>query len=150
MLAETASKYQTQAEMQAETIRRLNSDLKSLEAKETARGITLTLGDVLFATGRSELKPGAERKLGPLATYLREHPQERISIGGHTDNVGTKKYNKLLSEKRAESVKNWLVKRGVDASRILSIGYGMDKPIVPNTSKANRQKNRRCEIKQKD
>ena len=111
---------------------------------------TFEFAGITFGFDKTNITKESEKILDNALIILKSHTEIQVEISGHTDNVGTKKYNKLLSEKRAESVKNWLVKRGVDASRILSIGYGMDKPIVPNTSKANRQKNRRCEIKQKD
>ena len=146
VLAETASTYQAQTEMQAETIRRLNSDLKSLEAKQTARGITLTLGDVLFATGRSELKPGAERKLSPLVSYLRDHPEERVTIEGPTDNVGTEEYNLDLSQRRADAVRNALIAESIAGERISARGLGKAFPVTSNESDAGRLQNRRVEI----
>lgn len=110
---------------------------------------TFEFAGITFGFDKTNITKESEQILDNALNILKTHTEIQVEISGHTDNTGTKKYNKLLSEKRAESVKNWLVKRGVEASRILSIGYGMDKPIVPNTTKANRQKNRRCEITQK-
>lgn len=145
-LGAVASHYQTQAELQAQTIKNLNADLQDLQAKETARGITLTLGDVLFASGKAELKPGAERKLGPLVKFLREHPEENVVIEGHTDNVGTDSFNLDLSQRRAEAVKAAMVLEQVPADRVIARGLGKEFPVTSNTSDAGRLQNRRVEI----
>ncbi len=85
-----------------------------------------------------------QKALRTLENYL----DVQVEMSGHTDNKGTKKYNQLLSEKRAKAVKEWFVKRGINPDKLLPVGYGMENPLVPNNSKENRQKNRRCEIKQ--
>jgi outer membrane protein OmpA-like peptidoglycan-associated protein len=125
---------------------RAQTELEQLKAKPTPRGLVMTLGDVLFDTGRSELKSGAARKLDQLAQFLVEHPQRRVQIDGFTDSVGSDAYNAELSQRRADAVKMALLSRGVDASRIGTEGYGKAYPIANNTDSGGRQLNRRVEV----
>ena len=92
----------------------------------------LTLGDVLFDTGRSQLNPGAARKLDQLAQFLTDQPQRRVQIDGFTDSVGSESYNQNLSQQRADAVKSALISRGIDSSRIESQGYGKSFPVADN------------------
>src|SRR6202050_3590613 len=103
---------------------RLQAEIDKLKATPTSRGLVLTLGDVLFDTGKAQLNPGAAFKLDQLAQFLVEHPERRVQIDGFTDSVGTDAYNQDLSERRAEAVKAALVLRGVDPSHIGTEGYG--------------------------
>jgi outer membrane protein OmpA-like peptidoglycan-associated protein len=125
---------------------RVQSELDALKATPTPRGLVLTLGDVLFDTGRAELKSGAGRKLDQLAQFLVEHPDRRVQIDGFTDSVGTDSYNEDLSQRRADSVKAALISRGVEPSRIGSEGYGKAYPVASNTESGGRQLNRRVEV----
>jgi outer membrane protein OmpA-like peptidoglycan-associated protein len=125
---------------------RLQDEIQQLKAKPTDRGLVLTLGDVLFDTGRSELNSGASRKLDQLAQFLSEHPDRRVQIDGFTDSVGTDSYNLELSQRRADSVKTALLTRGIDASRISTAGYGVAFPVASNTDSGGRQLNRRVEV----
>ena len=127
----------------AEALRR---ELEELQALKTERGMVMTLGDVLFSTGKTELLPGAMNTIDKLANFLAEYPEKTVLIEGHTDNVGTEAYNQDLSERRALSVKEALIQVGVDASRIDTLGLGESSPITDNTSSAGRLKNRRVEI----
>jgi outer membrane protein OmpA-like peptidoglycan-associated protein len=124
----------------------LQSEVDQLKATPTPRGLVLTLGDVLFDTGRAELKPGADRKLDQLAQFLNEHKERRVQIDGFTDSVGTDSYNEQLSQRRADAVKAALITRGVDASRIGTEGYGKAYPVANNTDSGGRQLNRRVEV----
>jgi outer membrane protein OmpA-like peptidoglycan-associated protein len=124
----------------------LQAELDAMKAKKTDRGIVLTLGDVLFDTGRSELNPGAATKMDQLAQFLSEHPDRRVEVDGFTDNVGSEAYNDDLSQRRANSVKSALVTRGVDPSRINTQGYGKANPVASNTDSGGRQLNRRVEV----
>jgi outer membrane protein OmpA-like peptidoglycan-associated protein len=125
---------------------RLQAEVDQLKATPTPRGLVLTLGDVLFDTGRSQLNPGAARKLDQLAQFLTDQPQRRVQIDGFTDSVGTESYNQNLSQQRADAVKSALISRGIDASRIESQGYGKGFPVADNTDSGGRQLNRRVEV----
>jgi outer membrane protein OmpA-like peptidoglycan-associated protein len=124
----------------------LQAEVDALKAKPTDRGLVLTLGDVLFDSGRAELNPGASRNLDQLARFLNEHPDRRLEIDGYTDSVGSDSYNLDLSQRRADSVKSALVTRGVDSSRIVSQGYGKEFALASNSDSGGRQLNRRVEV----
>jgi outer membrane protein OmpA-like peptidoglycan-associated protein len=125
---------------------RAQAELEALKAQPTPRGQVMTLGDVLFDTGRSELKSGAARKLDQLVQFLNEHPERRVQIDGFTDSVGSDEYNENLSHRRADSVKEVLISRGVDSSRVSTTGYGKAYPVASNGDSAGRQLNRRVEV----
>jgi outer membrane protein OmpA-like peptidoglycan-associated protein len=116
------------------------------EAKETERGIVLTLGDMLFDSGGVELKPGAHLIIDRLAAYLEENPDARAIIEGHTDNVGSPNMNQALSERRAEAVSAALRSRGIDTDRLETVGLGEAYPIATNDTTAGREENRRVEV----
>jgi outer membrane protein OmpA-like peptidoglycan-associated protein len=124
----------------------IQAELDALKAKPTDRGLVLTLGDVLFDTGKADLNPGASRNLDQLVVFLTDHPERRVEIDGYTDNVGTDSYNLNLSERRADTVKSVLVNRGIDSSRIVVRGYGKDFGVASNVDSGGRQLNRRVEI----
>src|SRR3984885_7058581 len=109
---------------------RLQAEVDQLKATPTSRGLVLTLGDVLFDTGRAELNPGASRKLDQLAQFLSEHKERRVQIDGFTDSVGSDSYNEELSRRRADAVKWALLVRGIDSSRISTQGYGKAYPVA--------------------
>jgi outer membrane protein OmpA-like peptidoglycan-associated protein len=125
---------------------RVQAELDALKATPTPRGMVLTLGDVLFDTGRAELKSGASRKLDQLAQFLVEHPDRRVQIDGFTDSVGTDSYNEELSQRRANAVREALIAQGVESSRIGTEGYGKSYPVANNTESGGRQLNRRVEV----
>jgi outer membrane protein OmpA-like peptidoglycan-associated protein len=129
------------AELQA-----MRTMLTDLQAKQTERGLVVTLGDVLFETDRSELKPGAQRNLDKLVAALGEHDKTTVAIEGHTDSTGGSEYNQSLSQRRAQSVETYLTSRGIDRSRLTTSGLGQDYPVASNTDGAGRQQNRRVEI----
>jgi outer membrane protein OmpA-like peptidoglycan-associated protein len=135
-----------QRDQATEEAARLQAEVDQLKAKPTPRGLVLTLGDVLFDTGRAELNPGAGRKLDQLAQFLNEHKDRRVQIDGFTDSVGTDSYNEELSRRRADSVKSALLTRGIDSSRIATQGYGKAFPVANNTDSGGRQLNRRVEV----
>jgi outer membrane protein OmpA-like peptidoglycan-associated protein len=135
-----------QRDAATEQTARLQAEVDQLKAKPTPRGLVLTLGDVLFDTGRAQLNPGSARKLDQLAQFLAEHPERRVQIDGFTDNVGTESYNQDLSQRRADAVKSSLVTRGIDSTRIGSQGYGKTFPVAGNTDSGGRQLNRRVEV----
>jgi outer membrane protein OmpA-like peptidoglycan-associated protein len=125
---------------------RVQAELDALKATPTPRGMVVTVGDVLFDTGRSELKPGAGRKMDELAQFLVEHPERRVQIDGFTDSVGTDAYNEELSQRRADAVRAALLARGVDPSRVGTEGYGKAYPVASNNDSGGRQLNRRVEV----
>lgn len=142
--AQNAQAQVAQAQAEAQ---RLAAQLENVQASQTDRGTVLTLGgDVLFDTGRAELKPGAQRSIEQIATFLNEHPERRVQIEGFTDSQGGEDYNLELSQKRADSVAMAIIQRGIDAQRVRAMGYGEAYPKASNTSPGSRQLNRRVEI----
>jgi outer membrane protein OmpA-like peptidoglycan-associated protein len=124
----------------------LQRKIDELQAQTTERGLVLTLGDVLFATGRADLKPGAIGNLDRLVAFLAEYPQLAVEIEGHTDSVGSAASNQLLSERRAASVRSYLLEQGVTARRMTTAGLGESRPVADNETPSGRQQNRRVEI----
>ncbi len=141
-----AAAAQQQAANSQQQAANAQAELEALKAKQTDRGIVLTLGDVLFETGRAELSSGAAMKLDRLAQFLSEHPDRRVQVEGFTDSVGTDSYNQDLSERRAGAVKAALIGRGIDPSRINTEGYGKAYPVASNNEASGRQLNRRVEV----
>ncbi len=129
-----------------ERARQLEVQLAELQAKQTPRGLVLTLGDILFDVNKAQLNPGGLRTVDNLADFLREYPERQVLIEGFTDSTGTEEYNRQLSEKRAESVKNALLNEGIGSDRIRVKGYGESYPIATNDTVAGRQQNRRVEV----
>lgn len=121
-------------------------EIQNLQTKQTDRGLVMTLSDVLFDTGRATLKPGADRDLDRLAQALKDNPNTRVLIEGHTDSVGGEDYNQVLSERRAQSVADALRTRGVPGDRYDAKGLGKAFPVASNDTPAGRQQNRRVEI----
>jgi outer membrane protein OmpA-like peptidoglycan-associated protein len=124
----------------------LQKQLEILQARPTDRGLVLTLGDTLFATGRSELKSGATANLDRVTAFLNEYPNRTAEIEGFTDSMGTEEYNQDLSQRRADSVKRYLVGQGVGIARLSSAGRGENAPVGDNASAEGRQQNRRVEV----
>lgn len=124
----------------------LKRKLDELNAKETDRGMVVTLGDVLFATGRSELSGGAISNLSNLGAFFSKYPDRNASIEGHTDNVGSESSNFNLSQRRADTVRNYLLNQGIASSRLTSSGMGEGVPVAGNDTATGRQQNRRVEV----
>lgn len=122
------------------------AQLALLNARESERGWVVTLGDVLFDTGKANLKSSTSQHLTNLATFLGKYPQRGAIIEGYTDSVGTEEYNLGLSERRADSVSNFLQAQGVQSSRLSSQGKGESFPVANNESASGRQQNRRVEV----
>jgi OmpA-OmpF porin, OOP family len=102
---------------------------------------------VLFDFDRSTVKPEAAAILDRLVAFMNENKDKKSTLSGHTDNVGADAYNQRLSERRVNSVRDYVVKQGVDAGRVSGQGFGESKPIADNRTKEGRAKNRRVEIK---
>lgn len=124
----------------------LRRQLAELNAKQTERGLVITLGDVLFETGKADLKGAATANLGKLTEFLTQNPDRSLVIEGHTDSIGTDSFNQVLSQNRADSVKAFLLNQGVAANRITAYGKGEGSPVASNDDSAGRQMNRRVEI----
>src|SRR5690606_9951666 len=119
----------------------------SSNVTKTDRGLMMTFqSDVLFPINSSYLSEQAKSALLEFVEVVKDHPSAQIQVDGHTDATGEAEYNKWLSDKRATSVKEFLVSAGISASRISTQGYGLEKPVDTNKTKEGRQKNRRVEI----
>jgi outer membrane protein OmpA-like peptidoglycan-associated protein len=141
-----AAAAQNQAAAAQDELARARQELADLQAKQTERGMVMTLNDVLFDTGQATLKPGADRAVDRLAQYLKDSPGTQVIIEGHTDSVGSDDYNLALSQRRAQAVADALTTRGVSADRIQAKGLGKSYPVASNDTQAGRQQNRRVEI----
>ena len=124
----------------------MQRQIDDLQAKATDRGLVLTLGDVLFTTGKAELNSGATTSLDKLAAFLEQYPDRSAAIEGHTDSAGSDDYNLDLSRRRAESVRSYLMGQGVGATRLAATGMGETQPLGGNDSADGRQQNRRVEV----
>lgn len=131
------------ARMETEQLTRLVSELN---ARDTERGIIVTLGDVLFATGQSTIIGANDSNLAKLAGFLNQYEERTVIIEGHTDSVGTDSSNMALSQSRANAVKSYLVREGVAEARLSALGKGEGSPISSNTTETGRQQNRRVEV----
>jgi outer membrane protein OmpA-like peptidoglycan-associated protein len=117
-----------------------------LQTKPADHELVLTLGDVLFTSGREDLKPIAMGNLKKLVNFLGQYPDRKVAIHGYTDSRGSEEYNQGLSERRANSVKTYLAAQGIDSTRLFASGMGQTDPVAGNDSEAGRQRNRRVEV----
>jgi len=124
----------------------LQRELADLQAKETDRGMLVTLGDVLFETGRAEIRPAAQASITKLANYLKGHADRRVLIEGFTDSTGSNATNMTLSQRRSQAVADALRAQGVDPTRVATRGYGEQYPVASNSSTSDRAMNRRVEV----
>jgi len=131
------------AAMRAKLSEQLNS---ILQTRDSARGLIVSMSDVLFDTGKFSLKPGAREKLAKVAGILLAYPGLNIEVGGYTDNVGGDAMNQTLSENRAGSVRDYLVQEGVSSNSVSAKGFGNTLPVASNDNSAGRQQNRRVEL----
>lgn len=138
-----ASAARSDADAAAQKAKDLQLQIDALQAEATDRGLVLTLGDVLFATGKSDVKVGATSNLNKLVTFLNKYPDRTVQIEGYTDSVGSEDSNQGLSQRRAESVKAYLVQQGIAGSRLTAVGMGESQPVASNDTQSGRQQNRR-------
>jgi outer membrane protein OmpA-like peptidoglycan-associated protein len=131
------------AELRSRLLQQLNSILVT---RDTARGLIATMPDVLFETGSYVLRPQARERLAKVAGILLGYPDLRLEVDGHTDSVGSDAYNQQLSEKRAASVRDYLVQQGIPIASVTMMGFGKTQPIASNATAAGRQQNRRVEL----
>lgn len=141
--AENARNDADNARADSEELRR---QMAELNAKQTERGLVVTLGDMLFETGKSNLKGNAVNDLAKLSNFLKKYPDRSLMIEGHTDNIGSEDSNMSLSQRRSDSVRMFLVQQGVNSNRLSSSGKGEGSPISDNESVAGRSLNRRVEV----
>ena len=148
LAAQQAQLGAQQAEADKAAMRtRLSEQLnKILQTRDSARGLIVSMSDVLFDTGKYSLKPGAREKLAKVAGILLAYPGLNIEVGGYTDNVGGDQMNQTLSENRAGSVRDYLVQQGVATNSVSAKGFGNSLPVATNDNSAGRQQNRRVEL----
>ena len=143
-LAEERAKAEAR---QAEAMNKLNElQSKLIQVTKDARGIILSMSDILFDVNKATLKADLKTSLAKVAGILSVYQQFNVSIEGNTDNTGSAEHNMKLSQQRADNVKNFLVEQGIDASRLTAKGLGMTMPIADNKTKEGRQKNRRVDL----
>jgi len=134
---------QAAEQLRARLLGQLN---RILETKDTPRGLVVTMADVLFDTGKYDLRQATREQLARLAGVILAHPGLNLEIEGHTDSTGSDELNQKLSEQRASTVRNYLVDQGLSGDAITAKGLGKTMPVADNTTAAGRQKNRRVEI----
>jgi outer membrane protein OmpA-like peptidoglycan-associated protein len=141
--AYASAQQASNADARSENLERQLSDLR---AQPSDRGAVVTLGDMQFVSGRSELQEGSQRAINQLTSYLNQHPKRTVRVEGFTDSLGSDGYNRALSERRAQSVSHALTNNGVPADRIQTEGYGNAYPVAHNDTASGRQQNRRVEV----
>jgi outer membrane protein OmpA-like peptidoglycan-associated protein len=148
--AEIAEKEQSiqaaEREKQQLRIRLLQQFNRVLPTTDTPRGLVVNMGDVLFDTGKSDLRSGAREALAKLTGIVLNYPSLRLAIEGHTDSTGSAEFNQTLSQNRSDAVRDYLVSQGLDVAKLSSQGMGMNDPLADNSTAEGRQKNRRVEI----
>lgn len=147
LVADEARGAATAAQMASEQeSAKLQRQIDELQAKPTDRGLVLTLGDVLFTSGHADLKAGAAGNLNRLVAFLNEYANRTVLIEGYTDSVGSEDHNQGLSQRRADSVKSYLVGQGIGSIRLVTSGKGESAPVAGNDTASGRQENRRVEV----
>ncbi|HJT86438.1 MAG TPA: OmpA family protein, partial [Bryobacteraceae bacterium] len=143
-----AEQQRQQAEAEKAQLReRLRQQLNAiLETQETARGLIVNISDVLFAFNKYTLKPDAREKMAKVSGILLAYPGLKIQLEGHTDSIGSDEYNLKLSERRADSVRDYLISQGVPAQTVTAVGLGKMDPVASNDTAAGRQRNRRVDM----
>ncbi len=131
------------SELRARLLQQLNS---ILETRDSARGLIANMGDVLFETGKYELRPAARERLAKVSGILLAYGGLNVAIEGHTDSVGGDDYNQKLSEQRAEAVRQYFLEQGVAEGALTARGFGKSEPIAANETPEGRQRNRRVEL----
>ncbi|MGA3104196.1 MAG: OmpA family protein [Terriglobales bacterium] len=148
LTAQAAQASAQQADADKAAMRtKLSEQLNSiLQTRDSARGLIVSMSDVLFDTGQYSLKSGAREKLAKVAGILLAYPGLNIEVGGYTDNVGSDGMNQTLSENRARSVRDYLVQEGVLTNSVSARGFGNTLPVASNDNSSGRQQNRRVEL----
>lgn len=145
--ADTANTKAADAGAQAAQAQQQNAALlAALDAKQTDRGMVLTLGNVLFDSNAADLSASGQRSLDKLAQFLHDNPKRNVRVEGYTDSTGSAALNQDLSQRRADAVRAALVDGGLDSQRTMSKGFGDEYAVASNKTPAGRQQNRRVEI----
>jgi len=146
--AQLAQQQAQQAQQQmAQTRAQLLAQLNQvLETRDTARGLIVSMPDVLFDTGKADLRPEARERLAKVAGILIAYPDIKVEIDGYTDSTGTAELNQRLSEERAEAVRSYMSSQGVSADKLTTHGFGEENPVASNDTSSGRQQNRRVEL----
>jgi outer membrane protein OmpA-like peptidoglycan-associated protein len=124
----------------------LRGRLQSLRPTRGAHGMQMTLDDIAFAPGKAALRPEARANLSKVVAFVNQDPKKAIHVEGHTDSRGNANANQLLSQRRAEAVRDALVGAGVDAGRITALGLGAEQPVASNDTDEGRARNRRVDV----
>jgi outer membrane protein OmpA-like peptidoglycan-associated protein len=158
MAAELAERERAVAQREREAAERAEREKQQLRAmllaqfsrilqtRDTERGLVVTMADILFDFGKYDLRPEAREALAKLSGIVLAHPGLKLAVEGHTDNVGGDEFNQVLSEKRAEAVRGYLIQQGLEAGTITAMGFGKTRPVASNDTPAGRQQNRRVEL----
>lgn len=145
--ADTANAKAADSDAQALQAQQQNTALlAALDAKQTDRGLVLTLGNVLFDTNAADLSASGQRSLDKLVQFLHDNPKRNVRVEGYTDSTGSAALNQDLSQRRADAVRSALVDGGLDTQRTMSKGFGDEYAVASNKTAAGRQQNRRVEI----
>jgi outer membrane protein OmpA-like peptidoglycan-associated protein len=153
--AQSAQQQAQSAQEQAAAAQQREADLRQrlqvqlnqvLQTRDSAKGLIVNMSDVLFDVNQATLKPGAREKLSKVAGILLAYPDLRIRVDGYTDSTGTPEYNRDLSQRRADTVRGYMLKQGIPAEAVVSEGFGQENPVATNGTAAGRQQNRRVEM----
>jgi outer membrane protein OmpA-like peptidoglycan-associated protein len=146
--AERARREAEKAEREKQELRArlLEQFNRILETRDTPRGLVVTMADVLFDTGKYDLRPATREKLARLSGIVLAHPGLMLQVEGHTDSTGSDELNQKLSEQRAGTTRDYLIQQGLAANSITAMGFGKTMPVADNSTADGRQKNRRVEI----
>lgn len=146
MAEDRAATAEQKADEMATRAEKLTATLEHISAKNSERGLVITMDDILFDVGKSDLKSGTQRSLARVAEFLNQYPGREVLVEGFTDSTGSDQFNQGLSERRARAVADMLVTEGISQGRIETRGYGEQFPVTSNDTKAGRQQNRRVEM----
>ena len=138
-----AKSEQEKQQLRAQLLEQFN---RVLPTTDTPRGLKVNMADVLFAFGKYDLRPNTREALAKLSGIVLGHPGLKLSVEGYTDSIGSDEVNQTLSQKRADTVRDYLIQQGVDASSITATGFGKSNPVASNDTDQGRQQNRRVEI----
>jgi outer membrane protein OmpA-like peptidoglycan-associated protein len=141
--AEAERAQQAAAQLRSQLLEQFN---RILETRDTDRGLVITMADVLFDTGKYDVRPGTREQLAKLSGIILAHPGLNLQIEGHTDSTGSDEFNQRLSEQRAASVRSYLIAQGLAGDAVTALGLGKNMPVADNSTAEGRQKNRRVEI----